>query len=282
LRCGLSVYHWKIVTYLATFAALTHLATLTALRGFFARNHQKRTVRMWFMGTLLVLQLTAIVPAGLPMPPSSYMICIFTEEADWTGDEDTETFLLIPLLLFSFLVRVLKLHPERNHGKLRRLVRWITRGVQKLIRRISLLSPHRDRVRKRDIWWYMTFVQPSTAAFYVILMYFDMYLSTTAEVSIPVSVCLGSLIDCLSSFKVFWIGVSLGWITRTIFDERATSSPGNESDWAYGQIISLVVLIGPIMAICEPFFGLFKRSKHSGKFRTMFGSAYYTISKSGL
>jgi hypothetical protein len=64
LRCGLSTYHWQIVVYLAWFASLTHLTTLTALRQFFRRTPILAYWRVIFMGCTIGLLATALGPTG--------------------------------------------------------------------------------------------------------------------------------------------------------------------------------------------------------------------------
>ena len=59
LSSGLLVYHWSIITNLAWFSSLTHLATLTSLRGYFRRRVIMAIYRVVLMGLMMVLLIVA-------------------------------------------------------------------------------------------------------------------------------------------------------------------------------------------------------------------------------
>lgn len=40
LQCGISFYHWKLITMLAWFSSVVHLATLLFLQDYLQRNRQ--------------------------------------------------------------------------------------------------------------------------------------------------------------------------------------------------------------------------------------------------
>jgi hypothetical protein len=70
LHCSLSLYHWQIVVYLAWFSSLTHLTTLTALRNFFRDQRTLAYWRVFFIGCLIVLLATSLIPTGYISTPS--------------------------------------------------------------------------------------------------------------------------------------------------------------------------------------------------------------------
>ena len=65
LPSGISVYHWLIVVVdLAWFSSLSHLTTLTALRGYFRKRRTMAIHRAIVMGIVLFLLGTAFGPTG--------------------------------------------------------------------------------------------------------------------------------------------------------------------------------------------------------------------------
>lgn len=64
LKCYVSAYHWEVISYLAWFSNLTHVACLTVLRRHFYQNQVERNWRLAFMAILLVGLVTATVPTA--------------------------------------------------------------------------------------------------------------------------------------------------------------------------------------------------------------------------
>jgi len=62
LYSGISAYHWQAVIYLAWFANLTHISTLTFLRNYLQQHRKQRNWRVVSMAALLVLLIVAEVP----------------------------------------------------------------------------------------------------------------------------------------------------------------------------------------------------------------------------
>lgn len=64
IRCGLSMFHWQIVVYLAWFSSATHLTTMTFLRRYTHDNYRFRIVRLVLMLLLVIMLGIALVPTG--------------------------------------------------------------------------------------------------------------------------------------------------------------------------------------------------------------------------
>jgi hypothetical protein len=64
LKCGLSVYHWQIIVWLAWFSCLTHLAAMTSLRTYLYVHRTERSVRLFLTTALLGLLIVSILPTG--------------------------------------------------------------------------------------------------------------------------------------------------------------------------------------------------------------------------
>ena len=65
LSCGISVYHWRVISNLAWFSSVTHIATLTSLRKYFQRRPTLAYCRITAMGINLIL-------LGVASPPANY------------------------------------------------------------------------------------------------------------------------------------------------------------------------------------------------------------------
>ena len=115
LQCGISIYHWHVAVAILWFSSLTHLTTLTSLRGFFRKRAKLAFGRVFFMGANLVLLLVAITPTGHISThfPSDLARCLFTEHLCYQGPSSTFNMPLIVLtflfLLTSYIIRVIKL-----------------------------------------------------------------------------------------------------------------------------------------------------------------------------
>ena len=61
---GIQVYHWQVLTNLAWFSSVTHIATLTSLRGYFKKRRKLAYCRITAMGINLILLGVASGPAN--------------------------------------------------------------------------------------------------------------------------------------------------------------------------------------------------------------------------
>jgi hypothetical protein len=64
IRCGISIFHWHIVVFLAWFSSATHLATITFLRRYIHDNHVFRYLRLILMALLVGMLVVALIPTG--------------------------------------------------------------------------------------------------------------------------------------------------------------------------------------------------------------------------
>jgi len=95
LQAGLSAYHFQVITQLAWFSNLTHVAGLTVLRRYLHEHRAEKLWRLSFMGILTVMLLVAVVPTLFFNWPNdgefsasnatSYAVCFYdTQRArDW-------------------------------------------------------------------------------------------------------------------------------------------------------------------------------------------------------
>lgn len=66
LRCGMQLYSWQIMVYLAWFSSCTHMSTLTVLRSYFREHQVLRISRLVGMLITIVMLTVALVPTASP------------------------------------------------------------------------------------------------------------------------------------------------------------------------------------------------------------------------
>lgn len=114
LHRGLNAYHWQVAISLAWFSSLTHLATLSSLRGYFLDRPKIAIYRATYMGILLVLLIVAYSTTGYVQQSradqsSSWPAdCLFSgEDMDQVEYNDSDTNVgkrapfNAPLIVFS-------------------------------------------------------------------------------------------------------------------------------------------------------------------------------------
>ena len=184
VRCGLSVYHWKTIVYLAWFSSLTHLTTLTFLRQYFQSNPVARLWRACLMLLVIVMLIVALLPTSQSfflLHGSGYPVACYFQRLvrDFKPDVVNTTVVTISILVLamSYLTRLIKLS-RRATQKTRLWVRTrpgnvIKRGYNKSIRRAE---------EHHILYWQMVSFVLETL--YVLLRAcFDIYESTLWEVS---------------------------------------------------------------------------------------------------
>ncbi|KAI4253394.1 MAG: hypothetical protein LQ352_003713 [Teloschistes flavicans] len=112
LHRGLNAYHWQVAISLAWFSSLTHLATLSSLRGYFLDRPKIAIYRATYMGILLVLLIVAYSTTGYVQQSradqsSSWPAdCLFSgEDMDQVeyNDSDTNITWLVAALAWGIL-----------------------------------------------------------------------------------------------------------------------------------------------------------------------------------
>ena len=131
LRCSLSCYHWRIVSYLAWFSSLTHLSCLTFLRNYLYNRPEERTWRLIAIGSNLIMLLVAISSL---CKVQKYAICYIGKSAYMDG----EVILSELLLIFGFISRVIRLHKALSVGFGGRIRPWCSQKVRDWLFRLYI------------------------------------------------------------------------------------------------------------------------------------------------
>ena len=123
LRCGIQLYHWKVISNMAWFSSVTHLATLTSLRKYFQQRPTLAYCRITAMGINLILLGIASGPANLssgryfyPFPAKCFYM--MSDYMDYMDYKDYMRYLVlnIPILVtsltflvISYTIRVIRI-----------------------------------------------------------------------------------------------------------------------------------------------------------------------------
>jgi hypothetical protein len=116
----MSSYHWQVLTSLAWFSSITHLTTLTSLRGYLKKRGSLRILRVICMLVMLVMLLIALLPTGLSNWPLQDPVVVYNatwqpgiparcyfSEIGWRINEDV--VISITFLATNYFTRTVKL-----------------------------------------------------------------------------------------------------------------------------------------------------------------------------
>ncbi|KAF5547483.1 hypothetical protein FPHYL_10223 [Fusarium phyllophilum] len=115
LFCGLSAYHWQLIVYLAWLANITHLATLSFLRNYFANRPVKLLWRVVLMFAMLLLLSIAVGLTGHfdweggLQKPADFAVCYFRMLPDTQTITFESMVKMICLLAYGFSIRMAKM-----------------------------------------------------------------------------------------------------------------------------------------------------------------------------
>lgn len=243
LPCGLSVYHWSIISRLAWFSSLTHLSCLTLLRNYLHNNRAERQWRLLFMLILVIMLVTAMAStggAGLADPASNeYAICSFSiyGHREVYVNRFGSMIILICLVLLGFVFRVIKLYRPVSLFVVENLRRHISHGSRKLLWGLYRWSglPRGPRSFAGSILYY-----PALAWFLSMRLVADHFASMFFEVYwLPASFLIG-LFSLLQNLNILM--EDNYWDIDTI-----------DNSWSFGQVVPVILLAVPLINIFETF-----------------------------
>ena len=238
---ALSVYHWHILTYLAWMSSNVHLTTLSVLRGWLRQNKVLLWFRIGGMTVLLDLLISALVPTvslywawavqhhydnhGLGIPAR----CFWRYAG--RGGLNVDASFSLALLIGSYIWKVGQLF-DTSRYKLRKWFRssaeWGLEMMAKSFLNKGTKMTFRDRASFRAI-----------AVVYVPLMAVCEFVE-----SFSASLCLLSTGLVWGSIQVFYL--------RGLAPAPVKTA---ESTWGFGQLLPLLLLLQPIVAIMEHSYG---------------------------
>jgi hypothetical protein len=251
--CDMSIYHFEILTWLGWLASNGHQITLTSLQHYLRDNRIVLWYRILAMSVVVLLLIPAIVLAGVSASASVSIVFSADNEGTlypfdtparcgWTPSAvehlSPDTVFATCVLGFGIVSRIIRLFDKSSNTIecwLRRMPsKWLQKSGAKWRGRV-----HASRNPRSRTWW-------KIATGSVITVY--VFGKATYD-------CIGSTLN-----QLMWLTFSLLYGTSKIFSwrgmtERAPGLALAEYEWTFGQIIPLLMLIQPLMAIPELFSG---------------------------
>jgi hypothetical protein len=256
-HCHLSIYEFNVVTALAWFSSLTHLATLDVLQQYFFDNP---AVRDWRVGGMVIVLIFLIVAQVLSLiyQPSNFPVPIQCLAPGLPGYVDP--FSLIPIialvytvlyLLFSYINRIRRLYNRGHSNSLAaRLGQKLYLGTAGRSGRFEKEVPYSDRLKLLDEI-YEDYLRKERAAFERPMELLGMHrLKQTFRAISSYQESFLSTIGALS-FSLSY-GVTQLVLYRFI---DALSIKEGSTRMDFGQIVALILLFLPILTAAEIYYG---------------------------
>jgi hypothetical protein len=259
LRCGISAYHWQHVVRLAWFSSVTHLCCLTFLREQF---YQRKVVVWWRVSGMVILILMLII-AMIPTANYTWAFIPFEDLSVILEDGSSHRFVKPDprdhaICFFTLAAGVENIYNAQRYITYQRVIISAVLLGFGMIKRIWPLFRLPDEVyhhvRKR-----------MSAAFTGVLHKVFGWTSTWTVSSHLILICVYRpllaiflsfriLLDIVTSrfFDVLWLLISFCWGTLSLWLQRPLHSLGGQQ-WTFGQVIALVLLIAPAIALFEGF-----------------------------
>lgn len=239
---ALSAYHWQILTYLAWMSSNVHLTTLSILRGWLRQNRVLLWCRIGGMTVLLGLMIGALVPIlsinwawavqsryesdrGFGVPAR----CFWRYAG--RGGLNVDTPFSLALLIGSYIWKIGQLF-DTSRYKFRKWCRSSGEWGLEMMAKSFLNKGTKTNFRNRASFRAITLI-------YVPFM----------------AVC-----EFLESFlaSLWLLSIGLVWGSIQVFHQRGQAPAPvrtSESTWGFGQLLPLLPLLQPIVAIMEHSYG---------------------------
>jgi hypothetical protein len=184
MRGGMSGYHWKMMVRVAWFSTITHLAALSCLRTYLYQNQVKRGLRLFFMGCLAVMLITATIPTASTEFRDDLPARCFLDFSrfDRSKHGDADTIFSLLLLVYNIILRALKLHRKIAEGWTRHITQKLMAPAKRATRAVVMRLASIDRYPRSRLVIHVLIVQPLVAILVLGKTYYLMYTSTVAEV----------------------------------------------------------------------------------------------------
>ncbi|KAL4804302.1 hypothetical protein BDV18DRAFT_29639 [Aspergillus unguis] len=240
IPCGLSLYHWQIITTLTWFSTTTHFATLPFVQQYLRRNKVLLYFRVVLMFTLAIMLAVALIPKADNYPFDSLARpakCVM-DKPDLgfnINGEGVQILLSELILLGALLVRLLRMFPT-------------SRGIS-----AQALQQVRVKGQKLIIWSCERLERCSRSVGLLTAMPLVFALASIISVQ--------AFVDFLRSgaFELFWLFFSLIWGTIRLFAVRMSLPDDNkvleEDAWGFGQFVPVLLLFIPVLLVAEGWSG---------------------------
>ncbi|KAK8071558.1 hypothetical protein PG996_004906 [Apiospora saccharicola] len=165
---GMMGYHWLMITRLAWFSTITHLAALSSWHRRLYQRVSKRTLRLVLMGCLAVMFMAAImVTADERFDPQYYAVCYMRVPRPGFNIADPDVVSSCVLIASNIMIRLFKLYSITTEQRFKTIRYGIVQLIRRAVSKFCLwLHPHSLQV---NLFGLMAFLQPLMA----LLMYLE-------------------------------------------------------------------------------------------------------------
>ncbi|KAK8121245.1 hypothetical protein PG999_005365 [Apiospora kogelbergensis] len=237
-QCGLDAYHWQMIIQLAWFSAVTHLSGLFALRGHIASHYWAKYGRVGLMSVLLIMLLVATFP---------------TLFFNWAERDGFYTSPLTkpnsPAVCYynvNYAIQLRNSRPSQFKG-----LKNSNQFQSAVFSMFLLVFGFASRLVK--------LFGPLSRTFSVL----------TRE---PLSAMSQNLLRKISSYQsVYWLFCIVLWGTFKLLGARDSVENAiweDENQWAFGQILPVLLLAGPMLTISGAITSDIYRSRNSLPYQT--------------
>ncbi|KAK8123218.1 hypothetical protein PG984_011888 [Apiospora sp. TS-2023a] len=197
LICGYAIvgndmlgYHWLMITRLAWFSTITHLAALSSWHRRLYQSVSKRTLRLVLMGCLAVMLMAAImVTADERFDPQYYAVCYMRLPRPGFNIADPDVVCSCILIASNIVIRLFKLYSITTKQRFKTIRYGIVQLIRRALSKFCLwLHQHSLQV---NLFALMAFLQPLMA----LLMYLKMVTYIFSSTVFEVSSCLPSQLN---------------------------------------------------------------------------------------
>ncbi|KAK6814567.1 hypothetical protein RU639_009398 [Aspergillus parasiticus] len=235
IQDGLSTSHWNIITSLAWFSSIIHIATLPYLASYFTKKRWLWYIRVTLMSGLAIMLTIGLTAMGkvtgylkdMSMPIS----CYFNAGLDALVNNPTQVFIMLVseiLVLGGLMTRLVQMSPTTTDFS-----RSLSRSLE-------------DLWVKGLVWACARLESSST---FVQSIFFPL---------VAFSLSILCLVRCLLQFLgsaicgLLWLLFSLVWGTIRLSRAR-DNHVSEENSWAFGQLVSVLLLLVPALLMVEGY-----------------------------
>ncbi|KAJ5496687.1 hypothetical protein N7463_008674 [Penicillium fimorum] len=260
---GISSLHWMVIVDLAWFSSLTHLGCLTLLRNHLYNHSRQRMWRLLCMAALVILLTVALsftgeydwssfevqfsgnyVTLGIIDPAMCHLSCNPRATITYWG-----MIFSMLLIAFGFVARIVKMHKTISvdvWGKARAKLSMQARRLLSIAFSWCCLGSSPNCLKRTLIY------RPLLTTLLIARLFLDWWSSMFFEESWLI---FGFIWGTMRLFGVLSIIHTPKYVYYFTQDEviRVTQNSDGDSDWGFGQVVALVLLLAPLITVIKYF-----------------------------
>ena len=265
--CSMSIYHFRIIAALGWFSSTVHLSTLSVLRVYFIEHPRLRDWRVVAMLFVLVLLIVAqLVPgptqeqtaaaeshASPRLDNSLPVRCALTHGSFVMGPLPTVAIITFLVVTYSNgIIRLYVLDPEWSIQEwfVDAVLRLFTGSPWRSIRNIVIESSNKTKTEQGVVWRSMIETRRYGKRYKI-------RKSSPGKSNLTLVMTREIQNSFLGNLLMLQFGVTFG-ITQVIVSriyEPSAGIVGSQNDINFGQLVPLLLMLLPLFAAGEVYFG---------------------------